>query len=128
MSTGEVSELLEKQQRFARLLGELLVWIYAQGWAVTLADGSIDSPRKFRDAQTGVTFSAEDAHHKRGGLHYKRLAQDLNLFVGGEYIADGGHPVWAVIGTHWEGLNPDCRWGGRFNDANHVSIEHEGRA
>lgn len=131
--------LLEKQQLFARLLGELLVWIYAQGWAVALADGSIDTPRKFRDAQTGVTFTAEDAHHKRGGLHYQRLAQDLNLFVGGQYVRRSDHVAWLAIGHKWQSLHPLCRWGGNWDrdanplepgeqDGNHVSLFHEGRA
>jgi hypothetical protein len=27
------------------------------------------------------------------------------------------------LGEFWEGLHPLCRWGGRFNDGNHYSIE-----
>jgi hypothetical protein len=23
-------------------------------------------------------------------------------------------------------MHPDCRWGGRFNDGNHYSFEHNG--
>lgn len=120
--------LRERQSLFCKLLGQLITWVYEQGWELTLADGSIDTPRKFRDHETHVTFEAEDAQHKRGGLHYQRLAQDLNLFVGGEFISDGGHPVWAAIGTHWESLHELCRWGGRFADSNHFSVEHGGRA
>lgn len=131
--------LVAKQQLFAKLLAELITWIYAQGWAVTLADGSIDSPRLFRDTVTGVTFKAEDAGHKRGGLHYQRLAQDLNLFVGGEWVRHSAHPAWLAIGRQWESMHTLTRWGGNWDrdgnplepgehDGNHVSLFHEGRA
>jgi hypothetical protein len=121
--------LREKQSLFARLLAELILWIYSRGWEVTLADGAIDTPRKFR-AEDGRKFEAPDAQHMKGSLHYYRLAQDLNLFVADKFISDGGHPVWTEIGVKWESLNPLCAWGGRFNhpDANHVSLRHEGKA
>lgn len=64
----------------------------------------------------------------RKSLHYIRLAQDLNLFVDGKYISDGDHPAWKAIGEKWESLHPLARWGGRFQDANHVSLTHEGRS
>lgn len=119
-----------KQRLFARLLAELILWVYSKGWELTLADGSIDTPRKFR-ASDGRVFVAEDANHMKGSLHYRRVAQDLNLFIKGEWIKDGGHPAWTEIGQKWEALAPGVTtWGGRFNhpDANHFSISHEGRA
>ena len=118
--------LREKQSLFAHLNAELVLWIYAQGWEVTLADGSIDTPRFFR--RGGRRFKGEDAHHMRVSLHYSRLAQDLNLFVGGEYIMDGSHPAWVAVGEHWEAMHELCAWGGRWQDANHFSLRHEGRA
>lgn len=104
--------LSEKQQLFARLVAHLISHVFAKGWAVTLGDGNVD-------AKVG---------HMRGSLHYQRLAQDLNLFVDGEYIQDGGHPAYAELGEFWEGLHPLCRWGGRFRDANHFSMAHDGKA
>ena len=121
--------LREKQSLFLRLLAELIQWVYSRdGLELTLADGSIDPMRKFRSPDTGIPFVAEDAQHMRGGLHYQRLAQDLNLFMHGKWIQDGGHPEWTEIGVKWESLHPLCRWGGRFRDANHFSLEHEGKA
>lgn len=119
-----------KQQLFTKLLGDLLVWIHeTPGWAVTLADGAIDTPRKFR-AEDGRIFEAPDAQHMKGSLHYYRLALDFNLFIEGKWITDSGHPAWAVIGQRWEGMHPLARWGGRFQhpDANHLSLAHEGKA
>ena len=128
--------LRERQSLFAVLLAELIAWISKQGWAVTLADGSVDTPRKFR-AEDGRVFWATDAHHMPGSLHYQRLAQDLNLFVDGAWISRAS-PVWAAIGEKWLSLHPDCSWGGDWDedhrpfepgegDANHFSIAFGGK-
>lgn len=105
--------LREKQSEFARLLGNLILFIFQhQGWEITMGEGH-------NDARIG---------HMKGSLHYVRLAQDLNLFVDGKYITSGSHPAWTVIGEYWETLSPLARWGGRFKDANHFSLEHGGKA
>lgn len=105
--------LREKQATFARLLAILITWIFDHdGWEVTLGEGQVDARRG----------------HMPGSLHYLRLAQDLNLFVDNLYIPDGNHPAWKAIGEHWETLDKDARWGGRFSDANHVSITEGGKA
>lgn len=103
--------LREQQSLFARLLAELILWVYDQGWELTLGEGQ-------RDDRRG---------HMRNSLHYERLAQDLNLFVDGEYIRDGEHPAWRAIGEEWESKHPLAAWGGRFGDANHVSLQRGGR-
>ncbi len=64
--------------------------------------------------------------HMTNSVHYIRLAIDINLFTKeGTYITDS--LIHQPFGEFWEGLNPLCRWGGRFKDGNHYSIEHEGR-
>lgn len=68
-----------------------------------------------------------DGPHLKTGLHYSRLAMDLNLFVGGVY-QDRNGPEFEALGQHWESLDPLCRWGGRFNDPNHFSITWDGKA
>lgn len=114
-----MSALLERQWLFTACLGKLLVWIHQQGWAVTMAEGYIgDSINKY----------SEDTPHLRTGNHFKRLAQDLNLFVDGQLIRDSGHPAWQAIGAYWKSLAPGLSaWGGDFTrpDANHVSIEYQ---
>lgn len=119
--------LREKQARFARLLSQLIAWIFARGWDVTLADGGVTLMRKVQ-LKDGTRVRAMDREHMDGSLHYSRLAQDLNLFVDGKFITDGSNPVWEEIGKHWEAMDPECRWGGRFRDANHFSLAHEGKA
>src|SRR5688500_15386622 len=99
--------LRQKQSEFARLLGLLIAFVYSHAtWELTLGDGHVSCGHG----------------HMPKSLHYKRLAQDLNLFVGGKYIRDGKHAAWTVIGEYWESLSELARWGGRFNDANHFSL------
>jgi len=105
--------LLQKQQLFGFLLQQLIGWIYANGWAVTLGEG----------------YRSDGQGHMPGSLHYERLAQDLNLFVGNDW-KETDCPEWQAIGTAWKSFNPLCRWGGDFQeiDLNHFSLEHNGRA
>lgn len=103
--------LREKQSLFVRLIGEFIEWVYAQGYQLTF----------------GESYDDDGIGHMKNSNHYIRLAQDFNLFVDGKYIADGHHPVYTFLGNKWESMHTLCRWGGRFNDANHFSLEHEGR-
>ena len=112
--------LREKQSAFAYQLARLIQWIYDQGWQLTLSEGFV--------GDTDAADGDYDGPHKQGGLHYKRLAQDLNLFVDGQWIVRGDHPAWQAIGKRWKQMDSLARWGGDFNDANHFSFAHEGRA
>lgn len=109
-----------KQSLFARLLAQLITWIFDQGWEVTLAEGYV--------GDTDAADADYDGPHMRSGAHYTRLGQDLSLFVKGEYKPDLC-PEWDAIGAKWLSMHPLCRWGGLFKskDANHVSLFHEGR-
>lgn len=77
----------------------------------------------------GEGFRNDGQGHMPGSLHYVRLAQDLNLFVGGIYIT-GDHPVWHQLGAYWKSLDPLAAWGGDFQskDFNHFSLRYGGRA
>ncbi len=104
--------LREKQSLFVKLLAQLVDWIYGKGWELTLGEG----------------YRSDGRGHMEHSLHYLKLAQDLNLFVNGDYVSDGSSLIWNEIGEHWETMHPLCRWGGRFNDANHFSLRHGGRS
>lgn len=107
----------EKQRLFTRLVGEFLLWIYEQGYEATLGDA-------YRDPRVHGAFGETGGYGRRRSCHKIRLAIDLNLFSGGEWqtTTDAHRP----LGEKWEAMHPLCRWGGRFNDGNHYSLEHEG--
>ncbi len=108
-----MSELLDLQQKFAKLVGVLIGWIYEHpGWEVTGGDWN----------------RADGKGHMANSLHYQRLALDLNLFVDDVYQYENG-PEWQAIGAFWKSLDSDCAWGGDFPkvDLNHVSLRYQGR-
>jgi hypothetical protein len=111
--------LSKKQQRFTECVGKLIAHAYNLGYALTFGDAYRD-PRVHGDHGTKLSYAASKSVHKL------RLAVDLNLFVSGEYITTGDHIAYQQLGEFWEGLDPDARWGGRFDDANHFSFEQWG--
>lgn len=114
--------LREKQSAFARCIAQLILWIYEQGMEVTLGEGYV--------GDTDAADGDYDGPHMKNGQHYKRLAMDLNLFINGQWVTDGGHPQWARIGARWKQFDSLARWGGDFakRDSNHFSFESEGKA
>ena len=96
--------LRQKQSMFAKKVALLILFAYDQGYEITFGDAW---------AKTG---------HKTGSFHYKRLAIDLNLFRDGKYLAST--KAHEPLGLFWEGLSPQCTWGGRFrnSDGNHYSF------
>lgn len=113
--------LREKRVEFTRLLCELVIWITSdKKWQVALDEVTVHSPRAARKGVERIVV--EDAVHKRGSFHYQGLAADLNLYIAGNYISDGGHPAWSEIATKWESMHELCTSGIDWNDANHVSF------
>ena len=71
----------------------------------------------------GDAFRPQNAKYgKKNSLHKKRLAVDFNLFKNGEYLTKTDD--YLILGEYWESIGGS--WGGRFNDGNHFSLEHEG--
>lgn len=93
------------QQRFSVLVTRLLMAMFAAGHSVTFGHAY-----RCDDCKVGVKYS----------LHKRRLALDINLFKDGKYLdTTNDH---RAFGQFWEGLAPECRWGGRFNDGNHYEL------
>ena len=105
--------LREKRCLFTRLLAAWITHV-----------GSLD---KGYELAIDQVMRPDRAGHMRNSLHYIGLAADLNLYVKGVYVSDGAHPAWQEIGQAWIKMDQLCRWGGNFNDSNHVSLAHEGR-
>ncbi len=103
--------LRKKQSLFVKLLGRLFLYAEWKGYKFTIGDA----------------WDTDRVAHSPNSLHYIRLAIDLNLFVNGVWIRNGDHVAWKDLGQFWESLHELATWGGKFNDANHFSITHEGR-
>lgn len=106
----------QKQRKFTRMIADLIVFAYSRGYELTFGDAFRD-PRVHGDVGAKKSYSSASSNHKI------RLAVDFNLFRGGQYLT--GTEDYAELGEFWESLGG--AWGGRFNDGNHFSLEHEGR-
>lgn len=109
-------KLGEKQRLFAGTVANLITYIYANGHEVSL-DWCYRPPEI---AQYYATIGVGI----RSSLHTLKLAIDLNLFKNGIWLRNTEDHK--QFGEYWESLHELCRWGGRFGDGNHYSMEHEG--
>lgn len=106
----------QKQRLFTKLIAELILWAYEQGYEISL-DWAYRPPAVAElYAKIGIGI--------RSSLHTSRLAIDLMLFRNGVWLS--ATPDHLPIGEKWETMHPLCRWGGRFGDGNHYSLTHGG--
>lgn len=110
--------LSDKQREFTLAVAALITWAYSQEYELTFGEAYRTPEQAALNAQNGTGIA--------NSLHTKRLAVDLNLFVGGEYQVNS--EAYRPIGDKWKTLSPLARWGGDFTkpDGNHFSFEHEG--
>jgi len=110
--------LREKQVLFARLLGTLLSEAFGRGYQVTMGEAYRSKEEAERLAAKGLGI--------KNSLHRLRLAVDLNLFRGDQYLTKTED--YAALGVYWKSLHELCRWGGDFQrrDGGHFSITHNG--
>lgn len=138
-----MSPLLAKQIRFARAVPRLLDYAFEQGFMVTLGE-TYRTPvqAEINALGAGRSHVASLVEHAfpllakalrvpagngiRTSLHVSRLAIDLQLFDDKGVWLQHAEP-YERLGDYWESLGSDHRWGGRFGDTPHYSIEHEGR-
>lgn len=100
--------LRQKQSRFARMVVRLLLHAELLGYEYTFGE-----TERHQDAEHG--------HPK--SLHKIRLAIDIHIFRKGRYLRSTA--AHKPLGHFWEQMGG--AWGGRFDDGNHYSLEHEGR-
>jgi hypothetical protein len=101
----KVSELGDKRKLFTRCICLLLEKMLDDGYEPMLGKDGLK--------------------HMEHSLHFEGLAWDIDLTKDGVYLPSGKEH--APYGEFWEGLHPDCCWGGRFGDPNHYSIQFGGR-
>jgi len=104
-----------KQKIFTLLLAQFVIWAYDQGYELTYGDA-------YRDRRAFGSFGVRKTYGHKNSNHKRRLAVDLNLFIENEYMTQTED--YAPLGEKWESMGGT--WGGRFNDGNHFSLEHDG--
>lgn len=143
-------ELGSLQRAFARCLVQLEAKILGDGFEFTLGEGyrspeqaAINSLSLFDRARVRAILETKypvlaeaigvsTSHGIRNSVHTRKLAQDLNLFKGGEFLTVAED--YAPFGAFWKTLHPLARWGGDFkdsqgkpaSDADHFSFEYQG--
>lgn len=107
--------LQQKQAKFAQMVARLIDQAFAMGYEVTIGDAYRD-PRVFGNIGQRLGYGHPKSAHKY------RLAIDLNLFQNGRFLQSSEDHK--PLGEWWE--SQGGTWGGRFDDGNHYSLEHEG--
>ena len=106
----------QKQRKLTRMIAQLIEYAYANGYELTFGDA-------FRDPRLHGDVGVKKGYSSANSLHKSRLAVDFNLFKDGEYLTST--EAHKPLGEYWESIGGT--WGGRFNDGNHYSLEHQGR-
>lgn len=119
---------------FTALKARLIVFINERAWSyghveVAEDEGTVHSPRLMwsPDRQPGASIKLylRDAVHAEGSFHHLGLATDLLVYIDGQYIADGNHPIYRDIDVMARPLAPGFGLGISFGDSNHLSLgEH----
>lgn len=105
----------QKQRRFTRMLADLIRFAYDNGYELTVGDA-------YRDPRLHGEMGVKKGYGHASSNHKQRLAMDFNLFKDGKFLT--GTEDHRPLGEYWESIGGS--WGGRFNDGNHYSIEHNG--
>ncbi len=112
-----MSPRLKLQMEFAKLVPRLIDQAFKLGYGVTLGDA-------YRDPRVHGDLGVKKGYGHERSAHKVRLAIDLNIFRNSEYME--GSDAHRALGEWWEKQHALARWGGRFNDGNHYSLEMDG--
>ena len=104
--------LSEKQFIFSKNVASLINYLYSQGFTCSLGEA-------WR-SQEQADLYAKEGKGIKDSLHCKRLAIDLNLFKGEQYLGDAAD--YKILGDYWITLHPFNRWGGSFHPL--VDLDH----
>ena len=109
-----MNDIKEKRILFTKLFAEHILWLFSIGYQPA-----------YDEVTERITQKDPTSDHMKKSLHHLGLAGDLILYDSeGFYLTKTEDHE--VSGQVWEKRHPLCRWGGRFGDGNHYSLEHEG--
>lgn len=106
----------QMQRKFTRMIADLIVFAYDNGYELTLGDA-------FRDPRVHGSVGEKKSYSSANSNHKIRLAIDLNLFKDGVFLTSSEDHK--PLGQYWESIGGS--WGGRFDDGNHYSLEWQGK-
>ena len=106
----------DKQRRFTRMIADLIIWAYDNGYELSFGDA-------YRDPRLHGIMGEPRGYGHPYSNHKIRLAVDFNLFKNDKYLSSTDDHL--PLGEYWESMGGT--WGGRFRDGNHYSLEHEGK-
>lgn len=112
-----MATLGQKQRMFVRMIADLIMFAYEQGYELTFGDA-------YRDPRVHGKSGEKKSYSAASSVHKLKLAVDFNLFVNGEWISTSDHVAWDELHEYWESIGGAERVP---NDANHFSLEHKGR-
>lgn len=115
-----MSELLQKQFKFSKMISELILWMYEQGYTVQKGDAWRSTDKLF--VPGGVAGFEDDEKYSYQELlfynkktkvlnstHNDRTAEDLLVWKDSNQLTK---EQYRPIGEKWESMGG--RWGGRF--------------
>jgi hypothetical protein len=108
-----MSELLTKQQKFARAVASLIIHAEHLGTPVTFGDA-------YRDPRAHGAMGVKGGYGSANSCHKLRLAVDLNIVQNGKLAPT---KAYAKLHDYWDDLGGSKRI---ENDMNHFSFEHNG--
>ena len=97
------------------MVADLIQRLHAAGYEMAWGDA-------YRDPRLHGEIGQKIGYGHRNSCHKCRLAVDLLLFKDGVYLTETAQ--YAEAGAIWEDMGGS--WGGRFEDGNHFSMEHDG--
>lgn len=106
----------QMQRKFTRMIADLIIFAYDNGYELTLGDA-------FRDPRVHGSVGEKKSYSSANSNHKIRLAIDLNLFKDGVFLTSSEDHK--PLGQYWESIGGS--WGGRFDDGNHYSLEWQGK-
>jgi hypothetical protein len=115
-----MSDLQQRQFKFSKMIGELLVWLYSQDYTCQFGDVWRSTDKlKVPTGQPGFDDDEEYSYQEllfynkksklTQGKHNDRLAADLIIYKDSTPISETDY---RIIGEKWEEMGG--RWGGRF--------------
>jgi hypothetical protein len=105
--------LSQHQRSFVLDLAELIQYAYRNNMEFTLGEA-------YRTEDQQAIYVRQRLSRTMDSYHRKRLAVDLNLFIGNEYQKSAA--PYRPLGDFWKSLNTLNHWGGDFaglGDGNH---------